>query len=115
VGDRALQAASQHLTGLLRSGDWLCRWGGDEFIVLFEDVHTRDLAIQLATRLHGIIATPLQLKPNRLMRLFLGASIGVALTTDEKLPVTDLINQADQAMYLAKKSGKNSIQYFNEI
>jgi diguanylate cyclase (GGDEF)-like protein len=57
----------------------------------------------------------MQLKPDHPMRLFLGASIGVALTTDEKLPVTDLINQADQAMYLAKKSGKNSIQHFNEI
>ena len=115
IGDQVLTEIGARILAAVRPNDLAVRWGGDEFIVLFEGVHTKDLAMQLATRLHGIIATPLQLKPDHPMRLFLGASIGVALTTDEKLPVTDLINQADQAMYLAKKSGKNSIRLFNEI
>ena len=114
IGDQVLTEIGARILAAVRPNDLAVRWGGDEFIVLFEGVHTKDLAMQLATRLHGIIATPLQLKPDHPMRLFLGASIGVALTTDEKLPVTDLINQADQAMYLAKKSGKNSIRLFNK-
>jgi diguanylate cyclase (GGDEF)-like protein len=47
------------------------------------------------------------------MRLFLGASIGIAMRTDQKLSATELIDQADQAMYQAKKSGQNSIQVFS--
>jgi diguanylate cyclase (GGDEF)-like protein len=115
IGDQVLSEIGARILAAIRPKDLAVRWGGDEFIVLFEGVHTADLAMQLATRLLGIVSTPLQLKPDNPMRLFLGASIGVALTTDEKLPVTDLINQADQAMYLAKKFGKNSIQLFSEI
>jgi diguanylate cyclase (GGDEF)-like protein len=68
--------------------------------------------MQLATRLLGIIGEPLQLDLNNPMRLFLGASIGVAIRVDEQISMTDLVNQADQAMYQAKKSGQNSIQIF---
>ena len=115
IGDQVLTEIGKRILVAIRPNDLAVRWGGDEFIVLFEGVHTADLAMQLATRLLGIIATPLQLKPDNPMRLFLGASIGVALTADAQLPVKDLIHQADQAMYLAKKSGKNSIQLFSEI
>jgi diguanylate cyclase (GGDEF)-like protein len=47
------------------------------------------------------------------MRLFLGASIGIAMRTDQELSATELIDQADQAMYQAKKSGQNSIHIFS--
>jgi GGDEF domain-containing protein len=71
--------------------------------------------MQLAARLLGMIGTPLQPSRDNPMQLFLSASIGVAITSntsDEALPVRELIDRADQAMYLAKKSGKNNIQFF---
>jgi diguanylate cyclase (GGDEF)-like protein len=112
VGDQVLVEISARILAAIRPTDLVVRWGGDEFIVLFTGVQTADLVMQLATRLLGIITTPLQLNPDNPMRLFLSASIGVAVTTDEKIPVTEFIEQADRAMYLAKKSGKNSIQIF---
>lgn len=113
IGDQVLVAISQRIQAAIRPTDLAVRWGGDEFIVVFEGVSTPDVVMQLATRLLGIIGEPLQLDLNSPMRLFLGASIGVAIRVDEQISMTDLVNQADQAMYQAKKSGQNSIQIFS--
>ncbi|MEY4058897.1 MAG: hypothetical protein RL551_136 [Pseudomonadota bacterium] len=113
IGDQVLLAISQRIQAAIRPTDMAVRWGGDEFIVVFEGVSTPDVVMQLATRLLGIIGEPLQLDLDNPMRLFLGASIGVAIRTDEKLSMSDLVNRADKAMYQAKKSGQNSIQIFS--
>ena len=112
IGDQVLVAISQRIQAAIRPTDLAVRWGGDEFIVVFEGVSTPEVVMQLATRLLGIIGEPVQLDLNSPMRLFLGASIGVAIRVDEQISMTDLVNQADQAMYQAKKSGQNSIQIF---
>lgn len=113
IGDQVLVAISERIQTAIRPTDLVVRWGGDEFIVVFEGVQTSDLAMQLATRLLGIIGAPLQLNPSSPMRLFLGASIGIAIRFDQKLSATELIDQADRAMYEAKKSGQNSVQVFS--
>lgn len=113
IGDQVLVAISERIQTAIRPTDLVVRWGGDEFIVVFEGVQTSDLAMQLASRLLGIIGAPLQLNPSSPMRLFLGASIGIAIRTNQQLAATELIDQADQAMYRAKKSGQNSIQVFS--
>jgi len=113
IGDQVLVAISERIQTAIRPTDLIVRWGGDEFIVVFEGVQTSDLAMQLASRLLGIIGAPLQLDPSSPMRLFLGASIGIAMRTDQELSATELIDQADRAMYQAKKSGQNSIHIFS--
>jgi diguanylate cyclase (GGDEF)-like protein len=113
IGDQVLVAIGERIQTAIRPTDLVVRWGGDEFIVVFEGVQTSDLAMQLASRLLGIISAPLQLNPSSPMRLFLGASIGIAIRADQKLSATELIDQADQAMYQAKKSGQNSVQVFS--
>lgn len=113
IGDQVLVAISERIQNAIRPTDLVVRWGGDEFIVVFEGVQTSDLAMQLATRLLGIIGAPLQLNPSSPMRLFLGASIGIAIRADQPLSATELIDQADKAMYQAKKSGQNSVQVFS--
>jgi len=88
------------------------RWGGDEFIVVFEGVHEPDVVIQLAARLLRIITAPLHLSSEQSIEVTLGASIGIAIGADGTTSISDLIDQADQAMYQAKKSGTNSIHIF---
>jgi diguanylate cyclase (GGDEF)-like protein len=112
IGDRVLTAVGARIQGAIRPADMAVRWGGDEFIVVFEDVHEPDLVIQLAARLLRIITAPLHLSSDPSIELTLGASIGIAIGSDVNVSIGDLIDQADRAMYQAKKLGKNSIHIF---
>lgn len=111
-GDRVLTAVGARIQGAIRPDDMAVRWGGDEFIVVFEGVYEADLVIQLAARLLSIITAPLHLKSEHSIELSLGASIGIAIGADGKSSIHDLIDQADRAMYQAKKSGENKIHIF---
>ena len=112
IGDRVLTAVGARIQGAIRPTDMALRWGGDEFIVVFEGVHEPELVIQLAARLLGIITAPLHLSSEQSIEVTLGASIGIAIGADGTTSISDLIDQADRAMYQAKKSGTNSIHIF---
>jgi diguanylate cyclase (GGDEF)-like protein len=112
IGDRVLTAVGARIQGAIRPADMAVRWGGDEFIVAFEDVHEPDVVIQLAARLLRMITAPLHVNSEPSIEVVLGASIGIAIGADVNSSIDDLIDQADRAMYQAKKSGKNSIHIF---
>lgn len=112
IGDRVLAAVGARIQGAIRPDDMAVRWGGDEFIVAFTSVHEPELVIELAARLLRIITAPLHLHSDHSIEFTLGASIGIAIGADGTTSINDLIDQADRAMYQAKKSGKNSIHIF---
>jgi diguanylate cyclase (GGDEF)-like protein len=112
MGDRVLTAVGARIQSAIRPTDMAVRWGGDEFIVVFEGVREPEMVIQLAARLLRIITAPLHLSAEQSIELILGASIGIAIGADVNSSIGDLIDQADRAMYQAKKSGKNSIHIF---
>jgi diguanylate cyclase (GGDEF)-like protein len=112
IGDRVLTAVGARIQGAIRPTDMAVRWGGDEFIVVFEGVREPDLVIQLAARLLRIITAPLQLDSDHSIKVVLGVSIGIAIGADKTISISDLIDQADRAMYQAKKAGENSIHIF---
>ena len=112
IGDQVLTAVGARIQGAIRPADMAVRWGGDEFIVAFEDVHEPDVVIQLAARLLRIITAPLHVSSEQPIEVILGASIGIAIGADVNASISDLIDQADRAMYQAKKVGKNSIHIF---
>jgi diguanylate cyclase (GGDEF)-like protein len=112
IGDQVLTAVGARIQGAIRPADMAVRWGGDEFIVVFEDVHEPEVVIQLAARLLRIITAPLHLSSEQSIEVILGASIGIAIGADGTTSISDLIDQADRAMYQAKKSGVNSIHIF---
>ena len=113
VGDRALSLVGACLQNSIRSKDLLCRWGGDEFIVVLQNIDRRESVEGLANRLLSAISNPLRLNLEEPLTLFLGASIGVSIASnsaDEKMNALTLIEKADQAMYSAKRVGKNRIE-----
>jgi diguanylate cyclase (GGDEF)-like protein len=113
IGDQALSLVGQRLQNSIRSDDLLCRWGGDEFIVVLQNIDHQKSVEHLADRLLNAISHPLRLSSDEPLTLFLGASIGVSILAPgvlhEKLDALGLIESADQAMYKAKRAGKNRI------
>ncbi|MBE2317784.1 EAL domain-containing protein [Solirubrobacter sp. CPCC 204708] len=97
AGDRLLEVCGERLRHALRSSDTVARLGGDEFAVLAVGADNPDA---LVDRLFGVLAAPVMLEGKR---LHLRASIGIATTASG----SELLRNADLAMYAAKGSGTN--------
>ncbi|TDF39168.1 EAL domain-containing protein [Alteromonadaceae bacterium M269] len=109
-GDRVLIEVAQRLRNTLREQDTLSRHGGDEFVLIIEDVrHQADLA-QLAQKLCDVIAQPITLKGRK---HYISSSIGISNYPSDDADPKALIRKADMAMYRAKKQGKNTYHFFS--
>ncbi|MFW3172467.1 putative bifunctional diguanylate cyclase/phosphodiesterase [Geodermatophilus sp. CPCC 206100] len=111
AGDDLLRQIAGRLTGCTRGGDTVGRLGGDEFVVLCRDCDTEGAEV-LADRCRASIDRPFDLG-GRMVRL--GASIGIATARDTRAPLvrsTDLVRDADLAMYAAKAAGRNRVRLF---
>ena len=102
AGDRLLCRVAERLKSLIRPSDTVARFGGDEFMVLCDQVEDDRQAILVAERLSGGLAEPFVLDGRE---LFVGASIGIAFGPDRSTTAMGLIRDADQAMYRAKERG----------
>jgi diguanylate cyclase (GGDEF)-like protein/PAS domain S-box-containing protein len=101
VGDQLLIAVAQRLEQVTRSSDTLCRVGGDEFLYLAEGLTSVDEANDIAQRLHYVLAVPFNIAGAQLEQ---AASVGVAVWDAMSLDYTELIQNADVAMYEAKRN-----------
>ena len=111
VGDKLLILLAKRMTSTLRQSDTISRVGGDEFISLFVDLQNEESVVPFLTRLNKVIAKPIIIAN---CPINISASIGVAFyPQEERLEVEQIIQQADQAMYKAKMSGKDRYVVFN--
>ncbi len=101
VGDQVLAAVGKALGSGLRSNDLVCRWGGEEFLVILPDTPPAG-AVHVADRLRGAIADLAEL-PQQVT-----VSIGLAGCTQDDTHF-DLVAQADEALYAAKRDGRNRV------
>jgi diguanylate cyclase (GGDEF)-like protein/PAS domain S-box-containing protein len=101
AGDTALVEVAARLRASLRAGDELARIGGDEFTVLLRNVPDADAARNLADRLLTALAEPIDLGSGSVS---LSLSVGIALA-EPGSSADDLLNRADEALYLAKRAG----------
>jgi diguanylate cyclase (GGDEF)-like protein len=103
TGDRVLRCVAENLRAHLRDSDTVCRWGGEEFLMLVQDCNA-DAALLLAEKLRTAIEGDLELA--ELASGLVTLSLGVAqLVPDES--VDSLVGRADAAMYAAKEAGRN--------
>lgn len=110
VGDLMLVEVARRLRGLEGEG-LLVRFGGDEFVLLLRGTSLVASAEALAGRLLTTLAQPYRVAHNE---LFITASIGLALSEGGEPAAAVLIQQADMAMYEAKRQGRNHFQWYNE-
>ncbi len=110
AGDQLLTIVAQKLKNHLRDIDLVARLGGDEFVILLEDVTGLEKAIQVTERILEDIQAPLHINGADVV---ITTSVGILLGTKKYFQATDLIRDADIAMYRSKAVGRGSYKVFD--
>jgi diguanylate cyclase (GGDEF)-like protein len=109
MGDRALIAVAKMFGAALKSGEYIARFGGDEFFAIQLGRQQPDGARELAERLHAIIADPILIEGHKIP---VGGSFGIALYPEDGANEIELMGNADFAMYRAKRMVGKKICFF---
>jgi len=110
-GDHLLRSLAQGLSARLRPNDWVARFGGDEFVLVCYPVAGEIEGYRIASEVLNAVRAPLQLNG---VSLRVDASIGIAFLRNDHRKASDLIRNADAAMYLAKEQGRNRVAMFDD-
>ena len=108
AGDEILKKVADSLKDILRKEDTICRFGGDEFVILVEELENFEYLDNILQRINKLNGTTCQIEENIIS---IGMSIGAAIYPDDGRDSQTLIKAADNAMYKAKNSGKSRIEY----
>jgi len=110
VGDKLLQAVAMRLRHCLREGDTLARIGGDEFTLLLPEVHSKNDAEVIASKIIKSLKMPFKIDSHE---LFVSTSIGISQYPEDGQTMESLIKHADIAMYSVKGKGKNGYEFYH--
>ncbi len=111
VGDKLLVAFANRIQDSLREIDSLARFGGDEFVILLEDIESEEYASSVAERLQQELKRPFMVSGKE---VFAPASFGVMANTKDYDQAENIIRDADSAMYHAKEKGKAQFKVFDK-
>ncbi len=111
AGDRLLQQVAERVRTCVRDSDTICRQGGDEFIIVLNDMPNTRAPARVAEKILGSLAEPFDVDTHRIGTSF---SIGIAVYPNDGRDPESLMKNADTAMYHAKESGRNTFRFFTE-
>lgn len=109
VGDQVLKITADRLTQILRKSDTVYRMGGDEFVMIQEDVANPKSAAQLAEKIIEAVSKDIEINGTAIA---VSASVGICVYPTDAGSLTDALKQADFAMYLAKEKGGSGYQFY---
>ncbi|NCS65901.1 MAG: PAS domain S-box protein [Hydrogenophilales bacterium CG03_land_8_20_14_0_80_62_28] len=114
-GDQLLKQVAERLVGSVREGDSVARFGGDEFVVLLENLSDK---LETAAAQTRMVADKILTTLNRNYQLencryYSSSSIGAAMFSGNDIALEELLKQADLAMYQAKAAGRNVMRFFD--
>ncbi len=113
MGDMILKKISQFLKKMTREHDIVCRYGGDEFVIIFPEINANNTA-SIINRL--VDSFPHHIKPAHIIdQAKLTLSIGISDYPDTATDINELIQKADQALYFVKNNGKNHVMIYDEM
>ncbi len=106
AGDEVLKQVGRLLQGSLREGDWVGRWGGEEFLIVMPLCSLEEAVIGLERARQAIASTSLQVDDQSVE---ITISIGVTVSQNSELDLDAIVGRADKAMYKAKAGGRNRV------
>ncbi|WP_324118352.1 diguanylate cyclase [Buttiauxella sp.] len=110
AGDWLLMQVASRMNAVLRKSDTASRLGGDEFVILLPDTHKTEDAVLVAEKIRSELEKPFVMDQG--VVLDISSSIGVVMYPDQADNVRDLLQFGDEAMYRAKKNGRNAVEVF---
>lgn len=110
AGDAVLKEMAYRLTHAVRAGDIVVRLGGDEFLILLQDISNASDIAEVARQVIDKINTPYRIGE---LTLSVSASVGISIFPQNGDNIDTLISHADIAMYQAKQSGRNNFQFYS--
>ncbi|KUP04059.1 hypothetical protein Q75_16705 [Bacillus coahuilensis p1.1.43] len=111
MGDEFLKLLSDRFKNCIREDDTVSRFGGDEFVVLLSNIQHRNEAMEAAKRLSESVADPFIIREHKIVATI---SIGISTFPENGKTVEELLKRADEALYDAKKKGKNQLVMADE-
>ena len=111
IGDQLLQSVANRLVASVRATDTVCRQGGDEFVILLDEIGQPQDAAHVAETLRTALDVPHLIGGHE---LHTSLSVGISIYPDDGTEVDVLMQNADTAMYHAKASGRNNYQFFRD-
>ena len=111
VGDLLLQEAGQRIKASVRDSDTVSRLGGDEFTIILSELHKENRVDQIAQKIISSLAEEYHLGDEV---VHISGSIGMTIYPADATEIDTLMKNADQAMYEAKKKGRNRCSYFTQ-
>ncbi|MGY6274424.1 putative bifunctional diguanylate cyclase/phosphodiesterase [Methylomonas sp. MgM2] len=109
VGDHLLKETANRLSACVRETDTVARLGGDEFTIIVSTLEDAVITDRIARGILAKLAAPFKLDGET---LYVSASIGITIYPDDTTDVNELCKNADQAMYSAKRQGRDRFSYF---
>ena len=111
VGDKLLKAVAEKLNLALKSKDLICRFGGDEFVIVVPGLNSNEECGQLASTLIDELNRPVEIEHHTIT---IGASIGIACAPRDGKSAEDLLQHTDVALYDAKGKGRGTYTFYSE-
>jgi len=111
AGDEILKSVASAMSDILRKEDTVCRFGGDEFVILIEELDNFAYLESILEKVHKITEQKFIIENTELT---VAMSIGAALYPNDAQEPETLLKCADEAMYRAKNSGKNQISFYQD-
>lgn len=111
MGDALILSVAQRIQSSLSSADSVARFGGDEFVVLINQVDDETRLLQSVQAILELFKQPFTIRD---LQLFTTCSIGIATYPDSGNGVSGLLKNADAAMYKAKQNGRNTYEFYNQ-
>ncbi|WP_284215969.1 putative bifunctional diguanylate cyclase/phosphodiesterase [Agaribacter marinus] len=110
IGDQVLVEIAARLNKQIKQQQCLCRWGGDEFLIVLQDIDVNN-AYNFAKALITILSQPIHVDHHELV---VGATIGIAMYPEHGTDGEHLVALSDRAMYVQKQTAKSDVRIFTE-